>query len=116
MGVTVTVTVDVNPGLDGEISAATVQGLNLAAERGLALTAERVPLDLGTLVGSGAVEPASSPEDGAAITYNTPYAVRLHEHPEYNFQNGRQGKYVEEPLLTHADELGAIIAAEVNRA
>jgi len=31
------------------------------------------------------------------VFYDTPYAVRLHEHPEYNFGNGRKGKYLEDP-------------------
>lgn len=30
------------------------------------------------------------------VYYDTPYAVRLHEHPEYSFGNGRQGKYLED--------------------
>lgn len=114
MGVKATITVDSSFEPD-ELNARLITGLNKAAERGLAITAERAPFDLGTLVDSGAVEPASDPTEGAAVTYDTPYARRHHEHPEYNFQGGRQGKYVEEPMLEARDELGAIIAAEVSR-
>lgn len=32
------------------------------------------------------------------ISHNTPYAHRLHEHPEYKFQKGRKGKYLTDPL------------------
>jgi len=39
------------------------------------------------------------------VSYDTPYAARLHEHPEYNFQNGRQGKYLEEPAMQNRAEL-----------
>lgn len=88
-------------------------GETLAAERLLALSAEVVPLDQGTLLGSGSVTPATDPEEGAAVTYDTPYAARLHEHPEYNFQGGRQGKYLEGPALEHRKELGDIIRKEV---
>lgn len=99
--------------LTDEIRHRLIEGENKAAERLLALSAERAPFDEGTLVGSGTVERASSPEAGADVVYDTPYATRLHEHPEYNFQNGRQGKYVEEPALEHKAELGDIIRREV---
>lgn len=29
------------------------------------------------------------------VGYNTSYAVRLHEHPEYHFANGKTGKWLE---------------------
>ncbi len=114
MGVSVNVSVDSNFDT-GQLDASLVRGINLATERGLAITSERVPLDIGTLVGTGAVTPATDPDEGAEITYDTPYAARLHEHPEYNFQGGRQGKYVEEPILEARDELASIIVAAVLR-
>ncbi len=88
-------------------------GQNAAAERLLALSSAVAPFDTGTLVGSGMVENATTPEAGAAVIFDTPYAARLHEHPEYNFQGGRQGKYVEEPAVTNRAELGDIIRAKV---
>src|SRR4051812_18104725 len=100
MGVraTVSMTNNVNRSAD-DITRGLVDGVNLAAERLLALASQVAPLDIGTLVGSGTVERATTPEEGAAVVFDTPYAARLHEHPEYTFQNGRQGKYVEEPAL-----------------
>ena len=97
------------------IQAGAQAGVMAAAERLLALSAERVPLDQGTLQGSGTVDADPGDEPAAIVSYNTPYAARHHEHPEYNFQGGRQGKYVEEPALENAAELGEIIAAEVRR-
>lgn len=88
-------------------------GVALAGERLLALSAEQVPHDLGTLQGSGAVSTPLGSRDGdpeAHVTYDTPYAARLHEHPEYNFQGGRKGKYLEDPAVENRAELGAIIA------
>lgn len=114
MGVSANVSLTLNFPSGPELDARLIHGENLAAERLLALTAARAPLDLGTLIGSGTVDPAKTPEDGAAVVYDTPYAARLHEHPEYNFQGGRQGKYVEEPALQARDELGAIIAKKVS--
>lgn len=94
---------------------AVAAGENVAAERLLALSAEQVPLDIGTLMGSGTVDPATDPEEGAAVVYDTPYAARLHEHPEFNFQNGRKGKYLEDPALAHRAELIEIVAETVKQ-
>jgi hypothetical protein len=96
----------------GEILEGLVRGETLAAERLLTLSAAVAPFDIGTLVGSGQVEPATDAEEGSAVVYDTPYAARLHEHPEFNFQGGRQGKYVEEPAVQNRKELGDIIRKE----
>lgn len=87
-----------------------------------------VPLDEGTLRGSGSVfvegvntytsqeyaeggtpDPATmhGKEHGqdmieCVVGFNTPYAAHLHEHPEYNFQEeSAGGKYLETPWLTN---------------
>ncbi|MEQ6899280.1 hypothetical protein [Microbacterium sp. KR10-403] len=96
-----------------DLDAKLTEGETLAAHRLMALSTAVAPLDVGTLIGTAAVEPAQTPEEGAAVTYDTPYAARLHEHPEYNFQNGRQGKYLESPAVENKDELGQIILRAV---
>lgn len=103
--------------LIGSLPGDLAQGVDLASERLLALSAEKVPLDLGTLQGSGTTAPTTvaGGDVTGGVIYDTPYATRLHEHPEYTFQGGRQGKYVEEPALENADELGEIIASAVKR-
>ncbi|QPZ39701.1 hypothetical protein [Paramicrobacterium chengjingii] len=89
-------------------------GLAAAGERLLALSAQQVPFDIGTLSGSGSVStPLNAADPTVEVIYDTPYAARLHEHPEYNFQGGRKGKYVEDPALAHKDELGDIIRKEI---
>lgn len=114
MGVRATVTMTNNFGrITSEIEQRLLDGENKAAERLLALSVERAPLDIGTLIGSGTVERATSAEEGATVVFDTPYAARLHEHPEYNFQGGREGKYVENPALENKSELGDIIRKEV---
>ena len=114
MGVRAVVTMTNNFGpITDEIEQRLVAGETKAAERLLALSAAVAPLDIGTLIGSGTVEPATDSETGAAVVYDTPYAARLHEHPEYNFQGGRQGKYVEGPAMENKGELGEIIRREV---
>ncbi|MDR6867529.1 hypothetical protein J2Y69_002133 [Microbacterium resistens] len=114
MGVRAVVTMKNNFGaITPEIERRLVDGENKAAERLLALSVERAPLDIGTLIGSGTIERATNAEEGAAVVFDTPYAARLHEHPEYNFQGGRQGKYVEDPAVENKGELGDIIRKEV---
>lgn len=103
--------------ISAQINGALRQGVALSGERLLALSAERVPLDQGTLMGSGSVStPLGADDIVAQVSYDTPYAARLHEHPEYNFQGGRQGKYLEEPALQHKDELLDIIGKQVRDA
>lgn len=97
-----------------ELIGRLMQGQTLAAERLLALSNAEAPLDIGTLIGSSTVVPATSPEEGAAVVYDTPYAARLHEHPEYNFQGGRKGKYLEDPAIENRRELGDIIRRQVS--
>lgn len=54
-----------------------------------------VPHDEGTLMRSGETKVNGLK---GATGYDTPYAIRLHEHPEYNFQDGRKGKWVEKTI------------------
>lgn len=114
MGVQVNVEVQSNIGeVTGEIAERLIRGENLAAERLLALSSMEVPFDTGALSSTGAVLNAEDSETGSAVTYDTPYAARLHEHPEYNFQGGRKGKYLEDPAIHNRDELGGIIGKVV---
>lgn len=99
-----------------QILANVRMGAAHAGERLLALSAAEVPLDQGTLMGSGSVStPLGGDDVEVQVSYDTPYAARLHEHPEYNFQGGRKGKYLEDPAMENKDELIAIIAKEAGR-
>jgi hypothetical protein len=111
MGVRAVVTMTTGFGdVADQILAGIVVGENQAAERLLALAIPRTPLQDGALRGSGHVEQASDAEEGAAVVFDTPYAARLHEHPEYSFTGpGTGGKYLENPALENKQELGDII-------
>lgn len=63
----------------------------LAAEKILKRANEHVPYREGRLESSGKVT-----MDGgkAAISYDTVYAARLHQHPEYNFQGKGEGRWL----------------------
>ncbi|MBU1110784.1 HK97 gp10 family phage protein [Patescibacteria group bacterium] len=63
----------------------------------LRLSQGEVPLDTGALQSSGHVEKGDN-EQERLVGYNKVYASRLHENPQYNFKNGRKGKYLEDPL------------------
>lgn len=68
----------------------------------LRLSQMEVPHDEGTLQNSGTVEAI----DGEVVVgYHEKYAARLHEHPEYRFQKGRKGKYLEDPIKRNEDAL-----------
>lgn len=69
--------------------------LEVMADELLRLSQLEVPLDVSYLMQSGNVQKG---EEEYLVGYNTDYAARLHEHPEYNFQKGRKGKYLEDPL------------------
>jgi hypothetical protein len=73
-------------------------GVNDVAYEILRLSTFEVPHDTGMLQNSGHVEQAASADQDAIVGYNKVYAARLHEHPEYRFQKGRKGKYLEDPI------------------
>lgn len=73
------------------------------ALEGLRLSQLEVPHDEGTLQNSGTVEEVNGE---VVLGYHMKYAARLHEHPEYRFQKGRKGKYLEDPLQRNEDALG----------
>lgn len=74
-----------------------------------------VPHDKGILQGSGHVEPTANQTE-VIVGYNTVYAARLHEHPEYNFKNGRQGKYLENPIKWNLGVFRKFIEDEIRSA
>lgn len=71
----------------------------------LRLSEKEVPLDEGTLANTGVSQPEGKDH---VVGFNTPYAARLHEHPEYNFRNGRKGKYLEDPIKHNLKAFHAI--------
>jgi len=77
----------------------------------------KVPLDEGTLLRSGNVdiEDTRSKMTGS-VFYDTPYAAKLHEHPEYNFQNHREGKYLEKTIDETKDEYKRYLVDAYRRA
>ena len=90
--------------MNAEVRAVAIEALNDACEFLRDEANKKVPHDTGTLESTGdfQVDPTSG---DAVVFYDTPYAVRLHEHPEYHFQRGRQGKWLELALYDNSDKI-----------
>ena len=96
------------------IEKAALQGINDVASEVLRLSSFEVPHDKGILQNSSSIEPES--QSTVVVGYNTVYAARLHEHPEYRFQKGRKGKYLEDPIKNNLPTLKGYIENAVKMA
>lgn len=87
------------------------------ADETLRLSSREVPHDVGTLQLSG-----NRKRLGVAyyqVGYGgsgAPYAVRLHENPQYRFQKGRKGKYLEDPIKNNLDRFQRFYRDEMFKA
>jgi hypothetical protein len=89
--------------LTKKVSPAAMKATEDAANELLRLSQFEVPHDTGFLQNTGTVQQRGT---DFITGYNTRYAARLHEHPEYRFQKGRKGKYLEDPLVRNLRALG----------
>ena len=92
--------------------AAAKEALTRGAGFILSLSNVIVPFDEGILAGSGFVD-VDADQGEATVSYDTPYAVRLHENPQYDFQNGRKGKWLESTMNEHGAEAQDLMAKVV---
>ncbi|MFD6885143.1 hypothetical protein [Streptomyces sp. NPDC059957] len=99
----------------GAIREAAARGLLLGAEHVLAESRKRVPINEGTLERSGASS-VDEQQMTAAVSYDTPYAGRVHEDMTARHAPGRTAKYLEGVLPESSGEVQALIAAQVRRA
>lgn len=99
-----------------EIRKRASHGLFLASEHILQVSNLHVPIapDGGTLERSGV---ASHDEATltAAVSYDTPYAVRQHEEMGYHHAPGRTAKYLENAGNSESKTVAKIIADEIKR-
>lgn len=87
--------------LDNVVKISMWHGILDVANEVLRLSQFEVPHDTGRLQNSGHVEPRYMQH--AMVGYNTVYAARLHENPQYRFNKGRKGKYLEDPIKNNLD-------------
>ena len=89
----------------------------LAGEHVLTESRRLVPIEEGTLERSGQVDTERQGSASvAAISYNTPYAVRQHEEMDFRHDEGRQAKYLEQPLEGEAATVRAIAEQQLRQA
>lgn len=74
---------------------------------------ELAPVDTGDLRGSGSVK---FENNTATIGFEEPYAVRQHEHTEYEHPQGGQAKYLEQPYRENTDKYINYIADAIKNA
>ncbi|MFH8403738.1 hypothetical protein ACH4FX_03045 [Streptomyces sp. NPDC018019] len=94
---------------------AAARGALLGAEHVLQLSRQLVPIEEGTLERSGATS-VDARRGTAAVSYDTPYARRVHEDMTARHDPGRTAKYLERVLPGSTDTVQALIAAQVRRA
>lgn len=100
--------------LEKAMQRATRGAIAKIADELLRLSSFEVPHDTGMLQSSGSIEPVS--DDEIIVGYNKVYAARLHEHPEYRFQKGRKGKYLEDPLKMNISVFEEFLQSQVGGA
>lgn len=92
------------------LSGATMEGLELAAGHLLQVSSELAPHEEGDLARSGEVSKDETTST-VAVSFDRPYAVRQHEELTWKHDEGKQAKYLEEPMGTEQDTMLALIAA-----
>lgn len=89
-----------------EVDHLASEAVSRAAELVKERAAAKVPYLTGRLQESAEI----SEHDGeVAVGYNDPVARYVHAHPEWNFQDGRSGRWLEETLDENAGEVDAIM-------
>lgn len=96
------------------IRQAAARGLLLAAEHILAASRQRVPINESVLERSGAAS-VDAEQLSAVVSYDTPYAVRVHEDMNARHLTGRSAKYLESVLPEVAGDVQPLIGAQVRR-
>lgn len=101
-----------NRTLISRINNGAAKGIQVAAEYVLGESNEKAPIEESTLIRSGVAssDPATL---RAAVSYNTPYAVRQHEDLALRHDAGREAKWLENTLNAEADNVRTIIAETI---
>lgn len=101
--------------VSANVRAAGIRGLRLAAEHVLEEANRTVPLEEGTLMRSGTVS-VDERQGVAAISYDTPYAIRQHEDTTLRHDPGRRAKWLQLTLQERARAIRDYIAGEIKKA
>lgn len=91
------------------LSGASMEGLEVAAEHLLQVSSALAPHEEGDLERSGDTD-KDEDEQAVSVFYDRPYAARQHEELTWRHDEGRQAKYLEEPMHTERDTMLALLA------
>jgi hypothetical protein len=94
------------------IAGAEMDGLKLAAEHLLQVSADLAPHEEGDLERSGEVS-KDDDELTVAVSYDRPYAVRQHEEMTWRHDPGKQAKYLEGPMGTERETMLGLLAGPI---
>jgi len=83
---------------------AALKALRTGAESILTEAIDEAPIDTGTLRRSGTVTDAPH-EDAVYISFNTPYARRMHEELGHKHPHGGKAKYLEDPFNRNKEKV-----------
>jgi hypothetical protein len=97
-----------------QLQDASFAGAELAAEHLLHVSSGLAPHEEGDLERSGEVT-ADRSSGLVAVSYDRLYAVKQHEDLTLRHDNGRQAKYLEEPMSTEKDVMLALVAKAARR-
>lgn len=101
--------------LSKKVKKAAVEGLTEGIDFILEEANRDAPKDEGILIQTSSTD-VDQDKLEASVYYTQPYAKRLHEHPEYNFQNGRKGKWLESTLKDKGKEARSYIDKKIKDA
>lgn len=90
------------------------RGLLLGAHHLLGESRKLVPHEEGVLENSGQVS-TDEASHTAAVSFDTPYAVRQHEELDYKHDDGRQPKYLEQPMHTESAVIAKLAQGAVKK-
>lgn len=99
--------------LDALVDAAIPKVVKQIGDELMRLSSFEVPHKTGMLQSSAEQENVGDKGEEIIVGYNKEYAARLHEHPEYNFRNGRKGKYLIDPLMKNLDIFGTFMQTKL---
>jgi len=99
--------------IEERIDAALPEALRAGMDHIKAVSQSLVPVETGRLVGSADVQVAG---DEASLSYAGPYARYQHERLDLHHPHGGQGKYLEQPVLTHGQQAVDTVADHLRQA
>jgi len=101
------------PSVEARVTVYASVSLGIAAEFLLEEANRTVPIEEGTLEGSGNTSVSGL---RATVSYNSPYAVRQHEELDYRHAAGRRAKWLEDTFLEQEQAVYELLVRHIGPA